>query len=305
MKIRLGVALMGVSLILSAGRAAGEDLTLFKASSAGPDVWAWGDAKLKQEKNGFSIQENGKQGPVGDVYVLDRFSYLPQGVIELDVGRVAAGTYTLQVLAFKENANIGTVDVVKECKVAGKQQFPLGSIKLPAETETISFKIWVGGVKNASILLNDLQYTASIPQEKITYDKKITSSTTEIVTDKTSWMPSESGGTIALKSNDPSGIIGSALLPDMLKNPKEGTLLLDVPSVRNGNITVQLVAFDDKAAYLNSVDVIKKVGAGWHAVRLDQVQWPEGTDSFKVKIWLGGDAGAVATAALQRVMVVK
>lgn len=292
-------------VLAGAGIALAEDLVLFKASSAGPDAWGWGEAKLKKDKDGFAIQENGKQNSVGDVYVLERFAYLPEGVVELDINRVSAGSATLQLLAFKGDAHIGTADLAKEIKVGGKQQFPLKGVQLPPETEMITFKIWIGGARGAAMVLNDLTYSASIPADKIAADKKITSDTTGIVTDKTSWMPSDKGGTIALLTTDASGLIGSAVLPDVFKNPKEGMLLLDVPSVRNGNISVQLVAFDEKSAYLNSVEVINKVGAGWYAVPLWKVQWPEGTDSFKVKIWLGGTSESIGTATVRRVMVIK
>lgn len=306
MKTTLLGALLAALLLVGAERAHGEDLTLFSAATAGADAWGWGDAKIKKELGGgFSIRENNLKTTVGDVYVLERFAYLPDGVVELNVDKVLAGNYTVQVLAFKGEANIGSADLVTQAKTGGKLQFVLNTVKLPAETSMIGFKIWVGGAKGAAIVLNDLKYTLSIPTEKIAYDKPITSNSTDMMTDKTSWAPGDNGGKISLKSNDPADLIGSAVLPDVMKNPKDGTLLLHVPAVENGNITIQLVAFDDKAAYLNSVEVINKVGAGWHAVRLNQVQWPEGTDSFKVKIWIGGVAGSIATATVQRVMVVK
>lgn len=305
MKTTLLGAVIAATLLLGAKCAFAEDLTLFQASSAGPDAWGWGDAKMKKAKEGLSIQENGKSKPVGDVFVLERFAYMPEGILELDVSQMVTGTYTLQILAFKGDANIATTDVLTESKIGGKQVFPLDKIKLPPETERITFKIWVGGTRGASVVLNELKYSVSIPVEKITFDKPINSNTTEVVTDKTTWMPADNGGTIALKSNEPSELIGSAVLPDVMKNPKEGTLLLDVPSVKNGNISIQLVAFDDKASYLNSVEVLTKVGAGWHAVRLSQVLWPEGTETFKVKIWIGGDSGAIGTAVLKRMMVFK
>src|SRR6185295_10319626 len=100
-------AVVAITLILAAERASAEDLTLFQASSAGPDAWGWGDAKMKPEKDGMTIQENGKLKSVGDVYVLNRFAYLPEGIVELDVGRVVSGSYTFQLLAFKGDANIG------------------------------------------------------------------------------------------------------------------------------------------------------------------------------------------------------
>jgi hypothetical protein len=308
MKTAMGTLLGAVvlfTLSLGAGTARAEDLTLFQASTAGADAWGWGDAKLKAGSDGLSIQEAGKSKSVGDVYVLERFAFLPEGIVELDVNRVVSGSFTLQLLAFKGDANIGSQDLVTESKTGGKLQFPLSAVKLPAETERITFKIWVGGAKGATTVLNDLKYTASIPADKIVFDKPITSNSTEIETDKTSWTASDTGGTLAIKSNDPSELIGSAVVPDVMKTTKEGTLLLDVPSVKNGTISIQLAAFDDKGAYLNSVEVLNKVGAGWHAVNLGKVQWPEGTDSFKVKIWIGGQTGSIATAVLKRMMVVK
>jgi hypothetical protein len=292
-------------LLLAAGASFGEELTLFQASTAGTDAWGWGDAKMKKSKDGLAIQEAGKANPVGDVYVLERFARMPDGIIEFDVNSIQSGSYTFQVLAFKGDANIGAADLVKESKTGGKQLFAVKDLKLPEGTERLTFKIWVGGVRGATTVLNDLKYSVDIPAERIVFDKKITSDTTEVVTDKTSWTASDNGGTLALKSNDPSEQIGSAVLPDLMKNPKEGTLLLHVPSVKHGNITIQLVAFDDKGAYLDSVEVANKVGSGWHAAALDQVKWPEGTAAYRVKIWLGGEAGGIGMATLQRVMVVK
>lgn len=95
------------TLTLGAGSAPAEDLTLFQASKAGAEAWGWGDAKIKPGSEGLSIQESGKSKPVGDVYVLDRFAFLPEGVVELDVNRVVSGSFTLQLLAFKGDANIG------------------------------------------------------------------------------------------------------------------------------------------------------------------------------------------------------
>ena len=281
-----------LTTILCATLATADELVLFSAATAGADVWSWGQAKITQQPDGLLVKENNNNGAYGDVYTSDRCAYVPEGVIELNVGRVIAGKYTLQVLAFQGESLITSVDVIKNSAQAGKQVVQIGTIGLPAQTDGILFKLWVTDEEGASIELKDLRYTMPVAADGILFDKKIDLST-PCSTEKATWHAlSAGGGTMTLNSNE---TYGAVLFSDPIKKAYQGTLMIHATGVKGGVLTVQFCALDVNGAYLGSVDVIKRVPGGWQKATLSAVQWPAETDSFQVKVWLEGAEGASAT----------
>ena len=278
--------------LLCAITARADELVLFSAATAGADVWSWGQGQITQQADSLLVRENNKDGAYGDVYTSDRCAYLPDGVIELNVGRVISGKYTLQVLAFQGESLITSIDVIKNSTQAGKQTVPLATINLPAQTDGILFKLWVTDEEGASIELKDLRYTMPFATDRILFDKKIDIST-PCSTEKATWraLPA-GGGTMTLNSNE---TYGAVLFGDPIKKTYQGTLMIHATAVKGGVLTVQFCALDVNGAYLGSVDVMKRVPGGWQKTTLSAVQWPTETDSFQVKVWLEGAEGASAT----------
>ena len=269
-----------------------EELVLFSAATAGADVWSWGQAQISQQAASLLVQEKNNDGAYGDVYTSDRCTYLPEGVLEIDVGRVISGKYTLQVLAFQGESLLTSVDVIKNSTQAGKQTVHVGTIGLPAKTDGLLFKLWVTDEEGASLELKDLRYTMPFASDRILFDQKI-DITTPCTTEKAMWraLPA-GGGTLTLGTNE---TYGAVLFENPLQKAYQGTLMIHAPSVKNGVLTVQFCALDVNRAYLGSVDVIKRVPGGWQRAPLGTVQWPAGTDSFQIKVWLEGSEGASAT----------
>jgi hypothetical protein len=281
-----------LTAVMCASLARGEELVLFSAATAGADVWSWGQAKITQQPGGVLVKENNNDGAYGDVYTSDRCAYVPDGVIELNVGRVIAGKFTLQVLAFQGESLITSIDVIKNSTQAGKQTVPLATANLPAQTDGILFKLWVTDEEGASIELKDLRYTMPLAADRILFARKIDIST-PCTTEKASWQALPAGGgTMTLNSNE---TYGAVLFGDPIKKTYQGTLMIQTAAVKGGVLTVQFCALDINGAYLGAVDVMKRVPGGWQKTTLSAVQWPAETDSFQIKVWLEGAEGASAT----------
>ena len=276
-----------------------EDLVLFSAASVGADAWGWGAAKIGVVDGKLKITENNRTDIFGDVYVADKFAYVPDAAVEINVDRVIAGVYTLQVLAFKGDSHVGTFDLVKDCSSAGLQRYKLRSAPLPPDTEMVTFKIWVAGVEGASIVLKDLRYYMPLDPASILSDTVVTTGTV-CSTDKALWAATEKGGTITLSAGE---AYGAVVFPDAIAKPDKGSLILQLPSVVNGSLTAQIVALNESGSYISSIDAIKRVGPGLRMASLDKLAWPPNTARFQVKVWLEGTEGCSAT--IKRVLVVK
>ena len=280
-----------LTVILCATLARAEELVFFSAATAGADVWSWGQGQITQQEGTLLVREKNNGGSYGDVYTSDRCPYLPEGLLELDVGRVISGKYTLQVLAFQGESLITSIDVIKNSIQAGKQTVHIGAVGLPAQTEGLLFKLWVTDEEGASLELKDLRYTMPFATDRVLLDRKI-GITTPCSTEKATWQALSTGGTITLNTNES---YGAALFEEPIKKAYEGTLMIHATAVKNGVLTVQFCALDVNGAFLSAVDVIKRVPGGWQKATLSTVQWPAETDSFQVKVWLEGSEGASAT----------
>lgn len=268
------------------------ELVLFSAADAGADVWSWGQAQVTEQAGALLVQEKNKDGAYGDVYTSDRCAYMPEGVIEINVGHVIAGKFTLQVLAFQGESLLTSIDVIKNSTQAGKQTIPLSTIGLPAQTDGLLFKLWVTDEEGASIELKDLRCTVPFAADRIFFSKKIDVSTA-CSTEKATWQAlSTGGGTMTLNTNE---TYGSVLFGDPIEKTYQGTLLIQTTGVKGGVLSVQLCALDVNGAYLGSVDIMKRIPGGWQKATLSTVQWPAETASFQVKVWLEGAERASAT----------
>jgi hypothetical protein len=289
-----------LALALTVLPAVAEDMVLFSAAKVGADIWGWGGARIVAMDDKLKIVENNRTGDFGDVYVTDKFAYVPEALIELNVDRIIAGEYTLQVLAFKGDSHVGTFDVFKGCSSAGLQKFKLNSAPLPTDTETIMFKIWVAGIEGASIVIKDLRYFMPVDPASVLSDNVVTMGTS-CTTDKAVWAPTDNGGTITLAAGESYGAV---LFPDEIVKPeKGGSLILQIPSVINGSITAQIAVMNENGTYVGSLDAIPRTGSGLRMARLDTLQWPPNAVRFQVKVWLEGAEGCSAT--IKRVLVLK
>jgi hypothetical protein len=296
MKTMVTGFLMAGLLLGMLSPAGAEDVVLFSAAASGADAWVWEGAKLTSQDGKLVLAR--AAGDVGDVYLQDRFAYIPEATLDVNVDSVIAGTYSVQVLAFKGATYLGALDLLKDTSQIGLKTYQLGKMALPAGTETITFKLWVSKTIGSATVLDDLKYYVQVDPALVAFDKVIDAATVATA-EQVDWMPGDGGGVMTLQTN---ATMGSIVLSDQIARPLKGTLILDVADVKNGTLTAQLCAFDGSGGYLDSVDVIKKATAGM-SIPLGPVAWPDGTSTFQVKVWIGGSAGASAT--IKRVLVLK
>lgn len=285
-----GLFLCGMQSVIA------EEVVLFSAVAVGADAWVWEGAKLTQQDGKLVLAR--AVGGCGDVFLQDRFAYVPEASLDVDVDSVTAGTYSVQVLAFKGATYLGAVDLLKDTSQVGLKTYQLGKLALPAGTETISFKVWISKTIGSGTVFNELKYYVPIDPSHIVFDRVIDASTVA-TPEQVGWMPGAGGGVMELQTN---ATLGSVVFPDQIARPMTGTLVIDVADVRNGTLTAQLCAFDQSGGYLDSIDLIKKATAGM-SIPLGSVEWPDGTSTFQVKVWIGGSSGASAT--IKRVLVLK
>lgn len=277
--------------LMAAGSMAwGEELVLFDAQRAPEEAWSWSDAKIQRRSDQLIVSEINKAGDYGNVFVDTHYPYHPDAVLSVDVRSVLNGSYTIQVLAFQGETHIHTVDPIKNSVSTGSRALPMRDLKLPPETQSVRFKVWVAGAEGAAIALGNLRYSRTIEAEQIVLDEPLKTLT---YWEADGTIPELVDGGVRVTLEEGAGF-GSLLYEPMRTRRDGGQLMIHAPRVHYGTITIQLVCFDRDHLYLESVDAIRAVGAGWHGVSLGGVKWPDRTAYYKVKIWLGGEPGAEA-----------
>ncbi|MFH0953121.1 MAG: hypothetical protein V1873_02195 [Verrucomicrobiota bacterium] len=276
-----------------------EDLVLFSAAGSPAELWTWGGAKIVKQEGKLLVSNNNPKGSAGDVYIEERFAYVPAANVEVNVDRVVSGDYAVQVLAFKGDIFLGSVDLVKGSLRTGLQLFPLVNAKLPGGADRVSFKIWVAGAPTSATVLNDLRYYVPVTPANILYDKKIDASVTNLVADKATCRAGDNGAAISLLPGEP---YGSVVFLDQIAKPPQGTLVVQASDIQNATLTAQVCAFDQWGNYIDSLDAIKRGGTTLSG-SLAALPWAPEAATFQVKVWLGGSTNA--SAVIHRIAVVK
>lgn len=289
---------MTIALALCAACVRADEIVVFSSASAGADAWVWSGARVKQDGDALVITEKNPEAAFGDTFLADRFPYIPEGVVSIDVADMA-GRYTLQILAFKGAEYLKSLDLVMDSAMKGPQTFRLKDVALPPDTDHVTFKMWAGGLEGASVRLKDLRYVLPVASERILLDK-VFDAMSAAEPEQVRWTPGENGATMTLAGEQE---YGSVLLPDVVRKPAGGFIMLDLPEVSNCTVTAQLVIFDGNRDYLESKDALVRAGAGFNMARLDAVQWPAGAASFQIKLWLGGKPDCVAR--IRRIVVLE
>jgi hypothetical protein len=240
-----------------------------------------------------------KEAGAGNAYVATRFPYFPNGKIEFAVGEVAHGDYTFQVLGFRNNMHIDTADLIAHATAPAKKSILLKDTGLTNEVDEILLKVWVGGAKDASIVIDDLTYSLPLDGYEVLLDERFQN--------MESW-ESESlvlrvtgeGAVLTLK---PDTTFGSILLGKRFARQDGLKLFWNIARIDNGDASLQFVGFDKDGKYTKSVDGVKNVRVGWYAVSFPVPGWPPEVESFQIKLWVGGQP--TATAKFGRLLIVK
>lgn len=294
---RLGWAVWIV--LAGAAVAAAEEITFFRSSVAGQDAWSWAGARAKAQGPDLRIVESNPEADYGDAFVADRFPYLDGGVIRLKVSAVESGTYTLQVLGFKGLLHASTAEAVKDVARAGDHEVRLPAPGLDADTDTIMLKMWVGGAEGAATRVRELSYSAPVKTEAALLDDRFADvGAWQVEADRLALTRGPTGAALQLQG---AHTFAPASRAGTFSRRTDAVLLVHVVSAP-GTVTAQLDTFDAAGAYLGAVDVIKDAGAGWHAAVLSRAPWPAAAESYALKLWVGGNAGAVTV--IDRVMIV-
>lgn len=284
-------------MVLAAGLAAADELVLFDAAQAGPDIWAWGGAKVTAQAGKLLIQRAVKLGRESDVFVEERFPYFEDAAVAFDAERILSGTYTLQLLAFRGESYLKSIDLARDSIQLGAQAFRLKDLSLPPETDTVTFKVWVSDQEGSGVLLNNLRYYTTVSPDTILCDIRITPAA-RVETDRTDWTVSPDVGVLKLL---PGEDYGSILFTDIIPRPENAAVMV-LGEAHNGTMTVQLACLDENGEYLDSVDAADQVTTSVSR-RIDAVPWPDGTTGFRIKIWIGGSQAVSAT--LRRIVLLR
>lgn len=290
-----GLMMVGAML----AQASGEEVQLFQASKAGEEAWVWGSARAKLKGGKFVVSLHDKEAGAGNAYVATRFPYFPDGKVELTVSGVSAGDYTLQVLGFRNNAHIDTAEVIAHATAPAKKSFLLKDAGLTNGVDEILLKVWVGGAKDAATTIEELTYSLSLEGHDVLLDERFQN--------MDSW-ENESlvlrvTGERAVLSLKPDTTFGSILFRKQFAKQDGLKLLWNIARIDNGDATLQIVGFDKDGKYVNSMDGVKNVRGGWHAVSFPIPGWPPEVESFQIKLWVGGQP--TAAAKFGRMLVVK
>lgn len=286
-------------MVVSGAAAWATPLELFNAQNLAEADWSWSDARVRKQQATWVITEIHKQDTAGNVFVERRFPVHPDGEIAINVQAVPRGALTFQVLAFAGETPIYTAEPLKNVTRPGRHVLNIRDLGLPSQTQSLLFKLWVSEAEGASAVLDELRYYIPLFPDLLVLDETVGASSAWVATDA-QWAVSGSGGHLTLAADKS---YGSALFDRWLNRADDQWLLLHAPIVKAGTLTLQLVAFDEAGAYLESVDVVAAFGRGWHGIPLSQVAWPEGAAQFKVKLWLGGTPDA--EAVVERVLLLK
>jgi hypothetical protein len=288
--------LMAGTLFTSAGA---EEVKLFQAAKAGDEAWVWGSARAKRKDDKVLVSLHEKDAGAGDTYVATRFPYFPNGKVEFAVSKVLGGDYTLQVLGFRNNAHIDTADLVAHSTAPAAKSFLLKDTGLTNGVDEILLKIWVGGAKDAAVVVDELAYSFPLDGYDVLLDERFQN--------MESW-ENESlvlrvtgeGAVLSLKTDT---TFGSILLGKRFAKQDGAKLLWNIVRVENGDATLQFVGFDKDGKYVKSVDGVKNVRGGWYAVSFPMPGWPPEVESFQIKLWVGGEP--TAAAKFGRLLIVK
>jgi hypothetical protein len=272
------------------------DLLLFKASEAGPDAWAWSQGRIKLRDGVFVAKEYNPSEEWGDVFVADRFPFFPAGEVELDIAAVPVGAYTLQVLGFKGSTHDDTVALTEDSTITGVQRFRLADAGLDPAVTHVLFKLWLTGAEGATTHLRDLTYRVPDASEHIGQTIDFRTVGAWEAEDGLVMDTGMEGATLTVAA---SSSFGSILYDDPIERKDSQYLVIELGSLEKGELTVQCIAFDADGRYIASVDAIKTTTAGYHAMPIGGMDWPEGTKSYALKIWLSGTP-EVTTAQVRR-----
>ncbi len=282
--------MLGLGLTAAGAAEPIESIELFNARTAPEEAWGWSDARIRDKGDRLVVTEINKRGSLGNVFPEHRFPYHPRAEIHLDCREAPIGAYSFQVMAFAGDTLIGAAEPIKDAASGGRHRFGMAGLALPPETQAVLFKIWVSGAEGASVVLDQLRYTLPVAPADILFDESFddagpwTAEHAEIARDGT-------GVRMTLRDGR---AFGNFLIEPLLARRDGAWLLVHTPEVRGGTLTIQLAAFDAGGEYIGSVDALPAVGGGWHGIRLGLVNWPDGAEQFRVKIWLSGAPAASA-----------
>lgn len=296
--MKKSIILLAFVVALSAVCSPAEDLELFRASKLGDSVWVWGGARLKKKGDVFTITEHSQEADYGDVFMADKIPFFKDALVDIVIQN-ATGAVTLQALGFKGDDYLGTHDLLSQIAEPGSYSLDFKGAVLPEESERILFKLWIGGEEGATASIRDLVYRLPVKDENILINDRF-AKTAQWETQDTLIGVDVAGAKLTLQ---PGKTFGAILYLPLIPKDENTLLLLDTPVVLNGNISVQVVAFDDIGEYLRSIDVLKEVGAGMHVVDMGAVSWPPQSEQYRIKIWIGGAVNA--EALLSRMLLIR
>ncbi|MCB2156562.1 hypothetical protein KQI84_16925 [bacterium] len=279
-------AFVVVNLMLLASARA--DVVLYEMTPSNMTDWKSGGATVSLARPGvISITESNPSGGWGDALLDARLPYLNSAMLEVNVDKVHAGAFTVQGLAFVNGEIVKTIDMVKDRALGGQVLISMAAQPLPENTQYLLLKIWAVNAEGARVDISSLRYY--LP------DKTGNGHSTRVILPH-NW---EKDGLLAMQRGEntrlllePGRTYGSTMSDAAFDVSPKDSILIRYGELKNGRSAVQLIAFDKDGKYLDSVQVLRTDAPGMQIVRLSDLKWPEGTSSYRIKIWLEGDPSA-------------
>ncbi len=267
--------------------------------------WGKGDGmSLQLEEKNLRIESADPPSPHSWVAPQLKLPYTPQTKLEAKVKEVIRGGLVVQVEWLDAQGQFLASAAALEVKPGedAKADLTLAELNPPANTKQLQLKIWLNG--------QDAVAEIDVLEIKLPLAWRQGGVTTKMAYDGSSTLSEESEGLVTQVQGEnldlqlKEGVDhASFLFPDRVEYAATDAVMLYLPSLVGGNMTVQAVCWDAKGNYLKSVDLFKDVAKSGvyevpFSIYADQV--PEATRQVSFKVWLMGQK---ASASLARLLV--
>jgi hypothetical protein len=291
-------AVMFMAAVALASRVDAADLVLFDALEADAEEWAASGLAVQRMGTMLLFTENNASGAEGAASVKQPLAYLRDGNLTFAVNGLTGGRGALDLVFYSATGASMASTTLAEFK--GQAKVNLDSLpEAPAGAAAISFKVNLSGYDGAKAQIGALRYSLPLKGKKpIADEDEIKGERWKIE----SLQRTKGSGPrrYTLKPGDKSGCI----LFDMPLAWSAGNgmhVVLHLPLVEKGKVTVQAQPLDEGNQALAPVDVLQGIGPGWHAVDLGALNLDEATRTIVLKFWLFGESDA--SFAMDRLIV--
>ena len=284
--------------------------TLFEAQHTGSDEWETADdLTCRGSDDGLVLELRGAES--GWAAPRERVDSAPGAMLRVQPTAIEGGTLVLQIEWFDATGRfLQAVEALTMSEPSAKpverklaEFWPRVSGEQEQEQGPTRFrvKLWLSGDECKAVLRTLV----------ITAPRRWSEESVRLVRaygPRSRWKPdpgmkADAAGDsliLRLEPGRPKGFAGLVLTERVDFTPR-GVIMLDLPAVRRGSVSLQAVCFDDTGAYIESVDLLKDIttaGLTEIPMRLYASLIPKGTATLEFKLWLAGNDPEAHVAGL-------